>query len=156
MEIKITKNTVADHILSCEREDGSVTWSHISNFFILHDLCHYAVENTLSLKNAFFGMLAQGTDITEFELSKEERKVELTPESLFAEHLVNLLVIDHTQGRMDNLLDIFKETYNDAASNLIPVINESRLEEIRKNYAILLQKWKAIPEQETFNLIFKE
>ena len=156
MEILITKNTSKDHILSCKRKDGTVTWTRVSNFFILHDLCHYTIETCLLLKKAFFGMLASGTDITEFDLPKDQRTIELTPEALFAEHLVNLVVIDHTQGRMDNLLEIFKETYNDASGNLLNRIKEEKLQAIRDNYAALLQKWKVVPETESLKLIFEE
>jgi hypothetical protein len=69
------------------------------------------------LKKAFFGMQANGTDITEFELPKDQRRIELTSEALFAEHLVNLFMVDYTQGRMDNLLEIFRETYEEAGSD---------------------------------------
>ena len=156
MEIKFTKNTAREHVLSCKRKDGSVTWSHVSNFFILHDLCHYTIETTLSLKKAFFGMLADGADITQFELPKEERVVELTQEALFAEHLVNLIVIDHTQGRMNNLLDIFRETYNDGSIRLLDTLDEQKLQDIRENYSALIQKWRVVPETETLKLIFEE
>jgi hypothetical protein len=156
MEILITKNTSKDHVLSCKRKDGTVTWIHVSNFFILHDLCHYSIETILSLKKAFFGMLGKGIDITEFDLPKDQRTIELTSEALFAEHLVNLIVIDHTQGRMDNLIEIFKETYNDAGSELLNIINEEKLQSIRDNYAALLQKWDIVPETESLNLIFEE
>ncbi len=156
MEILITKNNAKDHILTCKRKDGTVTWTHVSNFFILHDLCHYTIETKLSLKNAFFGMLTNGSDITEFDLPKEQRTVELTPEALFAEHLVNLVVIDYTQGRMDNLLEIFRETYDDAGSGLVNNINEEKLQGIRENYAALVQQWKAVAETESLKLIFEE
>jgi len=156
MDILITKNSSQEHILSCKRKNGTVTWTHVSNFFILHDLCHYTIETFLPLKKAFFGMLANGTDITGFDLPKDQRTVELTPEALFAEHLVNLVVIDHTQGRMNNLLEIFKETYNDSSSKLLNTVNEEKLQGIRENYAALLQKWKVIPETESLKLIFEE
>jgi len=156
MEILITKNTSNDHILSCRRKDGTITWTHVSNFFILHDLCHYTIETAFSLKKAFFGMLASGTDITQFELPKEDRRIELTAEALFAEHLVNLVVIDHTQGRMDNLLKIFTETYTDPRRDLLTIVNEEKLQSIRENYSTLIQQWKAIPETETLRLIYEE
>jgi len=156
MEITFTKTGSGEDVFSCKRRDGTVTWTHVSNFFILHDLCHYAVENGLQLKKAFFGMLANGTDITDFELPKDQRTIELTPQALFAEHLVNLLVIDHTQGRMDNLLEIFRETCDDASSELLNIISEEKLEDIRKSYAELMQQWKILPERETLKLIFEE
>ena len=156
MEVLFTKTGSNEDVLSCKRKDGTVTWMHASNFFILHDLCHYTIETTLSLKKAFFGMLANGTDITEFALPKEQRPFDLTSEALFAEHLVNLVVIDYTQGRMTSLIEIFTETYNDAGSGLINLINEEKLENIRLNFASLVQQWQSIREGESLNLIFEE
>jgi len=71
MEIKLTKNPTGDHILSCKRNDGTETWKHVNNFFIAHDICHYAAETAIPLNNAFFGMVAAGTDIENFDLPKE-------------------------------------------------------------------------------------
>jgi len=156
MEILFTKTGSGEDVLSCKRKDGTTTWTHVTKFFILHDLCHYSIETTLSLKKAFFGMLAAGTDITEFELPKEQRPFELTSEALFAEHLGNLVVIDYTQGRMDNLIGIFRETYDDAGSALLNLINEEKLENIRKNFASLIQQWQSVPERESLKLIFEE
>jgi len=156
MKISFTKTGSGEDVFSCKRRDGTVTWTHVSKFFMLHDLCHYAIETTLPLKKAFLGMLASGTDISEFELPKDQRKIELTSEALFAEHLVNLVVIDYTQGRMDNLIEIFKETYHDAGSDLINTINEETLENIREKYAALMQQWRGIPERESLQLIFEE
>ena len=156
MEILFTKTGLDEDILSCKRKDGTQTWMHVSKFFILHDLCHYAVETTLSLKRAFFGMLANGTDITDFGLPKEQRTIELTSETLFAEHLVNLIVIDNTQGRMNNLIEVFKETYYDAGTALLNSINEGKLEDVRNNYASLIQQWQSVPERESLKLLFEE
>jgi len=101
-------------------------------------------------------MLANGTDITEFALPKEQRPFDLTSEALFAEHLVNLVVIDYTQGRMISLIEIFTETYNDEGSGLINLINEEKLENIRMNFASLVRQWRSLPEGESLNLIFEE
>jgi hypothetical protein len=66
------------------------------------------------------------------------------------------MVIDYTQGRMNNLLEIFKETYDDATHELLNIVNEEKLQGIRENYATLLQKWKVVPEAESLQLIFEE
>ena len=54
-------------MLKCIRADGTTTWQKQSErhaaFFSLHDLTHFAVETTLGLKRAFFGLIAEGWDI---------------------------------------------------------------------------------------------
>src|SRR5205809_153857 len=111
MEISFTKRGEEDHIISCKRKDGTTTWMHSSSFFVQHDLCHYAVETVLGLRNAFYGMLADGTDITDFELPKEERNIALSTEALLAEHLVNILMIDRNQGRIEDITEQLKNSF---------------------------------------------
>ncbi len=157
MEILLTKEASgSEHVLSCKRKDGSVTWKHVSSFFIMHDLCHYTVETVMPFHEAFFGMIKKGTDITEFELPKEERSISLNAEALLTEHLVNLLVIEYTQGKMDNLLEILKVTYEIQDDKTIGLITEEKLDEIRIAYYGLMKKWNALPERETMTLIFED
>ena len=53
-------------ILTCLRDDGSVTYQKSSAFFVMHDFLHYAVESTLGFRDAFYGMVAQGRDLDSF------------------------------------------------------------------------------------------
>ena len=156
MEILFTKTGNEEHVLSCRRKDGSVTWHHVSDFFILHDLCHFAAETVLKFGSGFFGMLAAGTDITEFDLPKEQRTVELTAEAIFTEHLVNLLVIDYTQGKMDNLIEVFYSIHDgDIDTVLLQQLSEDKLEEIRVKYAEFMKQWKILPVNQTLSLMFE-
>ena len=156
MEILFTKTGGEDHILSCKRKDGSVTWHRVSEFFLLHDLCHFAAETVLKFTSGFFGMLAAGTDITEFDLPKEQRTIHLTAEAIFTEHLVNLLVIDYKQRRMDNLIEVFysiHDGYIDTA--LLQQLSEDKLEAIRIKYAELMKQWKLLPVNQNLSLMFE-
>ena len=156
MEILLIKGASGnEHVLSCKRKDGSMTWKHVSPFFIMHDICHYAVETVMPFHEAFFGMIKKGTDITEFELPKEERSIALSAEALLTEHFVNLLVIEYTQGKMDNLLEILKATY-EIDDKTIDWITEEKLNEIRIAYYGLMKKWNVLPERETMTLIFED
>jgi hypothetical protein len=44
MQLRITKNTGKPHTILFERDDGSETWMPADDFFVLHDLSHYAIE----------------------------------------------------------------------------------------------------------------
>ena len=154
MKIQFTKNISADHILFCKRENGSVSWKHISSFFIIHDLSHFAVETLMPLKNAFFGMVAAGTDISDFDLPKDQRKFELTEEALFAEQLVNMLTIEYSEGKMDNFIEIFN-SINEPGSNKELYIDGLMLDNIRNFISLLMQQWNLLPERETMTLTFQ-
>jgi len=157
MEIKLTKNPSGDHILSCKRNDGTITWKHVSSFFISHDICHYAVETVVPFNNAFFGMVAAGTDIENFDLPKNQRNFQLSEEAIIAEHLVNLLTIEISQGKMENLLEVFSGIYEEhVGKKLYQVITEVKLEEIRHKLSGLVQEWKLMEETKTMTLIFNE
>ena len=156
MEIILSK-PAGDPVLSCKRRDGSVTWKHIITFFISHDLCHVAVETIVPLKNAFFGMVAAGIDIGDFDLPKEQRNFQLNEEAILAEHLVNLLTIEYSQGKMENFLDVFSSIYEEhVGTNLYKIITEEKLEEIRARFNELMQQWSSLPENETMTLMFEE
>src|SRR5689334_21180493 len=56
--------------LSATRADGSVTWQRATAahaaFYARHDLTHYAVETILEHRLGSYGLLAAGSDFTDF------------------------------------------------------------------------------------------
>src|SRR3954454_18258245 len=68
--IRIKKARDGRTALSCTRADGTTTWQRQQGgqaaFFPRHDLTHYAVETTLGLREAFFGLVASGWDMSDF------------------------------------------------------------------------------------------
>ncbi|MFQ5703062.1 MAG: hypothetical protein ACE5HT_03480 [Gemmatimonadales bacterium] len=91
IELKKTKD--GSTALSCKRADGSVTWQHHKAtqgpFFSLHDLTHYAVETVLGYREGFFGLVAGGWDISDFE--KRGAIAMLPREAQMAEVIVGFL-----------------------------------------------------------------
>ncbi len=83
MEIIFTKHANNSNHISCKREDGSTTWMKCTDFFIRHDLMHFALETTFNFKNAFYGMIAGGISISDFNLPKEERTFIISDEADF-------------------------------------------------------------------------
>jgi hypothetical protein len=70
LTIRIKKHPDASASISCTRRDGSVTWQRqrgaLGLVFPPHDLTHYAVETTLGFGRGFYGLLAEGWDISDF------------------------------------------------------------------------------------------
>lgn len=85
------------HALSCIRSDGSTTWTRL-RLPVQHDLIHYAVETTLGLRDSFYGLVAGGVDITDFEKPKAEQKFDLTVEAVHTEYMVGLFQMELTNG----------------------------------------------------------
>ena len=157
MEILLTKKENNQNVLSCKRKDGSITWKKITPFFVLHDICHYVVEKMIPLKNAFYGMVAAGTAISDFELPRDNRNFILTEEAIYAEHLVNLLAIEYAQGKMENLAEVFadicKKQFGTALQGLL---NKEKLDAVREIHKKLMEKWDSLPEKENMRLNFEE
>ena len=117
MTIRFTKAPHGDksHTLTCIRDDGTVTGMRSSDFFILHDLTHYAVETVLGFSDAFYGLLSQGWAIESFEERQPgTRKVREMPYMAgVVEVIVGAVNIELNSGRQDeeaeqkNLRDAF-------------------------------------------------
>ncbi len=65
-------------------------------FFPFHDLTHFAVETTLGFRHGFYGLLADGWDIT--ETGGKGPRGRLPPESIVAEHIVGLFDRERVGG----------------------------------------------------------
>jgi hypothetical protein len=72
-------------VLSVTRRDGSVAWQRQKHSFPVHDLGHYAVESVLGLRQAFWGMMADGWDFTDFGTPWPRGPVPNGSEALLAE-----------------------------------------------------------------------
>ena len=138
LRIQIKKEYDKPSTLTCTREDSSTTFSKLQANFEIHDIAHFVVEKHLKLKNAFYGLLAQGYQIDDFLIPKQKRpealqSQNLPPEALFTEHLVNLLTVDYMQS----------DTKMDIASMLEGILEGQKLpfpEKLKKQKIVLIQK----------------
>ena len=67
LTITLKKMLTKPSILSITRNDGSTTWSKLHRGLETHDLAHYAVESTLRFSKAFYGIINEGYNISDFE-----------------------------------------------------------------------------------------
>ncbi len=94
MKITFIKGENDSATLHCVRADGSETWSNTKHpALVIHDLIHYVVETELSFRRAFYGLLAEGYDISSFGLPVAQRPAALQPARLPREaHQTEILV----------------------------------------------------------------
>lgn len=136
-------------ILTVKRADGTSTWMKLYPNTTLHDLAHYAIETELALTKAFYGILAEGYNIEEFEMVKEERPFDLRPENLQlealqVEHLVNLLLTELQSGEMEDFLFSFGSILENAGLSPMLKLTEERLISIRKELNRLRFAWEDV------------
>lgn len=150
LRVQLHKNTGKNVVLKCIRQDKSITWSKLHSNTEYHDFAHIAIEEALCFKKAFFGMVSNGINISDFEISEHQKpealkRTYLPKESLVTEHLVNLLMVAHFNasspiGFLDQVRDILTE-------NKLPfptTLTEEKLTTIRKEYTQLITSWHAI------------
>lgn len=70
LRITFTKRRDGSVAVRFTRRDGTETWQHHKGkngrFFVLHDLAHYAVETELGVRLGFYGLIADGWNVTDF------------------------------------------------------------------------------------------
>lgn len=83
--LKFSKTREGKPVLSVTRRDGTVAWQKQHAFFPVHDLTHYAIETTLGLRRAFWGMMADGWEFSDFGTPWPRGPMPNLPEALLAE-----------------------------------------------------------------------
>src|SRR5207253_904300 len=83
--LKFSKTREGKPVLSVTRRDGTVAWQKQHAFFPVHDLTHYAIETTLGLRHAFWGMMADGWEFSDFGTPWPRGPMPNLPQALLAE-----------------------------------------------------------------------
>ena len=139
--------------LTCIRDDGSITWTHLHRGFVHHDFAHYVVETTLGFENAFFGLVAKGHDIPDFSEPKAKRPFEIPKEAMDTEPIVALLQADSPNTTHSESVDsdgIFQEY----SASLSVSITDKQLEIMRQKLQALLHQWHNLQPGESMVLGF--
>ena len=134
--------------LTCIRDDGSVTWTHIHRGFVQHDFAHYMVETTFSFQNAFFGLVAKGYDISDFSLPTSKRPFTIPTEAMTVEPIVALLQAELWGSFPDPLLELDSQ-------ELPPDVTLQQIETMRQRLRKLLQQWDNLMQGEVMTLQFE-
>lgn len=159
MRISFKKEVIKPSILTCIRDNGSRTWVKMHPGIEPHDLGHYAVEIILGFENAFYGMVAKGTNIEDFELPREKRPKEALPsnlhaEALISEHLVNLLMVKAQSQGLFKVLDSLRTILEQNDIPFPEQLNEDTMKNICDLFQKLLKSWTSLKTGETLELNF--
>jgi len=158
--IRIKKKTDGNAALSCVRADGSTTWQRQEGrqaaFFPMHDLTHYAVETVLGLRRAFYGLLADGWDLSRFEAP--DARAQIPDEAMLAEVVVGFLDAERATGVVARADDFNWKIQGYWENTGLPPtsfrMTDDRLARIRQVRAELFERWRALPAGEALILAF--
>ena len=155
MELQITKNTGKLHVILYKRNNGSETWMKADDYFVRHDLSHYAIEKILHYTTAFMGMLNNGMDIRDFENHEKRKSLTVTKEAWYAENMANLFLIEITQGRFEDFNAVSASAFANMALDMEPPnLAAESINAIRNYLEELLTRWKNLPADQTMFLNF--
>ncbi|MCW3087850.1 MAG: hypothetical protein JWQ78_1236 [Sediminibacterium sp.] len=155
MLVQLTKNTGKPHIIKYTRDNGTATWMQADDFFVMHDLSHYAIETVLGYKTAFNGMLNNGMGIRDFEDREKRKAMEVTAEAMYAENMANLFLAEIGQGDFEDFNAMQQETFTSFARQYPGIVLPlEKIREIRNFLRQLLAQWNQLTPGETLALSF--
>ena len=159
--IRFKKNKDGSAALTCVRSDGSATWQRqegkLGAVFPPHDLTHYAVESTLGYDHAFFGLIADGWEISDFAAAS--RPAPLTNESLEVEIFVGAFDLERRTFQVSSAEEFNAQAQFVASRNggsFVPrPLTEEDLARVRAKRAEVFAKWAAVEPGGTLELPFE-
>jgi hypothetical protein len=145
-------------VFSLGRADGTTTWQKrvgpAAEFFAVHDLTHYAVETELRLERAFYGLVAEGWNLTDF--GRPWPRGPLPPEALPAELIVGYLDTARAAGERLTAAACNSSAAAYFANAGVPAspvsVTDAALDRIRARLSELVWRWQALPPGETMEL----
>jgi len=156
MKLQLTKNSDKPHVIKYIRDNGTETWMYSDDFFVLHDLSHYAIEKTLKYTTAFYGMLNNGMAIQDFEDRDKRNALLISDEACYAENMANLFLMEITQGDFEDFNTVSGEAFiaiNQKFS--LPVLKDAEIKNIRIYLKQLILQWKDLPVGSSLQLTFE-
>jgi hypothetical protein len=160
LTIRIKKKTDGNAALSCVRADGSTTWQRQEGaqgaFFPLHDLTHYSVETVLGFRRAFYGLVADGWDLSSF--GQPGTKNRIPEEAGLAEVIVGFFDLELATDVVGSAEDFnwkIQAYWKDNGLGAISFqMTDDALTRIRAVRSELFAKWRALSPGDTISLTF--
>lgn len=147
--IRIKKGADGRTSLSCTRGDGSTTWQNQhgaqASFFPRHDLTHYAVEMVFGHRRGFYGLVADGWDLSDFGTPWPRGK--LPKDANLSEIIVGFFDRERASGQMGTAQELNDELAAFCEENGLPVpekFTESDLSRVRQKRGELFAQWEAV------------
>jgi hypothetical protein len=157
--IKFTKKPDGSVVSRYERADGTATWQRKDGanawFFAAHDLTHYAVETILGYRRGFYGLVAEGWDLSDFGTPWPRGPV--PADALPVELLVSYLDLERASMTVWPAEDFNAKAADYFATHKLenpPIFNEDQLRKIRDKVRELHIEWGRLPKGQTMELTF--
>jgi hypothetical protein len=155
LQVQFTKRADGNVVLRCTRKDGSATWKRYDNqatFFSRHDLSHFAVETVLGLTRGFFGLIAEGWDISDMDGKGPRGRPD---GSVPVENIVGLFTQERAGvARRFTATEFNAQLAAMTGQPLLRPLTDAELEAVRARMDSLYQRWADTPSGSTLDLIY--
>lgn len=143
MKVRWSKGRDKPDSLTCTRDDGSVSLTQLRpGFGPEHDFAHFAVESVLRRRQSFFGLVAGGMNIQDFEQSGVRQALDLPDEAQQTEAFVYQLQIELRQGaRQDEFLGTVRMSCQRQGLPVPEDCDEEAVKKIRLAVRALIKDW---------------
>ena len=147
-------------VLELCRPDGTSTWQKragpTAEFFVTHDLTHFAVESTLGFRHGFFGLIAEGWDLDDF--GTPWPRGPLPPEAAVVEAIVGCFDVQRGAREPLSSAQCNTSTRTYCAAHGLPEPREVTEEELARVWKLLgdqIARWRATPNGGEMELTFE-
>lgn len=161
LKVRLKRRADDSAAITFVRDDGSVTWQRqagsVGQVFPAHDLTHYSVETTFGYTQGFFGLVADGWDISDFATPWPRGPI--PPEAQEVELLVGLLDMQRrmlADWNAEEMLEqgrLYVAARGDRAT--VPELTDESLNRVKALRAEVFAKWAATAPGETLELLFQ-
>ena len=158
LTIKLKRQADRSAALTAIRADGSTTWQRQTGprgeFFPVHDLTHYAVETVLGCPAGFFGLIADGWEISDF--APPFPRGPIPAEAREIEAIVGFIDSAQTAEEFREQCERYvsgRRAVGRPADD-IRALTSDELDRIHALRAELLQRWGETGAGETLELVF--
>ena len=163
LTIRFTKRRDGSVISRFERADGTATWQRKdgpqASFFAAHDLTHYALETTLLYRRGFYGLVAEGWDLSDFGTPWPRGPLPADAEP--AELIAGLLDGERASGErcpaeeFNEKIGLYYSSHGLATNHVAPpTLTQAELDQIRKVASELRARWAAVLPGDSLDLAF--
>jgi hypothetical protein len=161
MRIRFTKQTGKQDWMECIRDDGTSTCCPIPKQGILpHDFVHYVVEDTLDLRQGFWGIIAIGAGFPNSQPPWDASKFDLPnlTQGLQAESLVECFQAEMWNGFQPspNFQDILEITCQQRGISTPQALSSAALQQVRSRLKEFSRQWQMLAVGETLEVEFAE
>lgn len=160
LKIRFSKKRDGEASITYTRADGTATGQRSRDeFFVYHDMGHFAVETTLGLKSAFLGLLIRGWDIGDFGTPwpKGRFPEEAASDLMLAEGLAGALDQNRLMGMYpsaDELNEAMQMSYGGNPDCPVRALTDAEWETIVRLRDDLAARWRALPPGGDLELTF--